>query len=126
MFRSTGLPLAEVKKLLSGETVPTVAILEKRLQDLDDQILSLRSQQHVTIAMLKRMTSGAYAPVVDKKMWVNMLEASGMDESDMATWHAEFECRAPGAHYEFLLSLGIPEDEARQIQEWSREMKAKP
>lgn len=120
MFRGAGLPLSDVQKLLSSDTAPTVRILEKRLRELESQILFLRNQQHVTIAMLKNMTSGTYGPVVDKKMWVKMLEAAGMDESSMAIWHAEFESRAPGAHYEFLLSLGIPEDEAQEIRKWSR------
>lgn len=39
----------------------------------------------------------------------------------MKRWHAEFKSRATESHYEFLLSLGIPEDEAQQIQTWSRE-----
>jgi len=122
MFRSAGLPLADVKTLLSGDAAPSVSILEKRLQDLESQILEIRNQQHTTIAMLKEMSRGSYAPVVDKKMWVGMLEAAGMDEAAMAVWHAEFENRAPEAHHEFLLSLGIPEEEAQQIQGWSREM----
>jgi len=40
----------------------------------------------------------------------------------MKIWHAEFESRAPEAHYEFLLSLGIPESEVVSIREWSRYM----
>ena len=122
MFRSTGMPLADVRKLLSGESAPGVRILEKRLRELESRILCLRKQQHLITAMLKNMTDEVYGPVVDKKMWVKMMETAGMDESAMAIWHAEFECRAPEAHYEFLLSLGIPADEARQIREWSREV----
>lgn len=124
MLRSAGLPLADVKQLLSSDAAPSVTILEKRLGELEDQILCLRTQQHQIIAMLKKMTSDVYSSVVDKAMWVNMMAAAGMDESSMAMWHAEFECRAPAAHYKFLLSLGIPEDEARQIRQWSRGIKA--
>ena len=72
--------------------------------------------------MLKEMTSGTYGTIVDKQMWVNMLEAAGMDESSMMRWHGEFESRAPTAHREFLLSLGIPEDEAGQIQARSQKV----
>jgi DNA-binding transcriptional MerR regulator len=123
MFRGAGLALADVQKLLSCSAAPSVEILEKRLRDLEDQILLLRGQQHSIIAMLKEMNSGTYGPIVDKNMWVKILEAAGMDESSMAKWHGEFESRAPKAHFDFLLSLGIPKDEARQIQEWSREIK---
>jgi hypothetical protein len=49
------------------------------------------------------------------------MEAAGIDKSSMAKWHAEFEHRAPKAHKDFLMSLGIPKAEIRKIQEWSRE-----
>ena len=120
MFRKTGLPLGDVQDLLCDRVAPSVKILEKHLQDIEDQILSLKGRQHSIITMLKEMTSNAYGPIVDKQMWVKMMEAAGMDESSMTRWHAEFESRAPKAHNEFLLSLGISEEEARQIREWSR------
>ena len=91
------------------------------MQELEDQILFLRGQQHAIIHMLKKMTNGSIKPIVDKKMWVKMMEAAGMDEASMTRWHAEFEHRAPKAHKEFLMSLGIPNDEVRKIQEWSKE-----
>ena len=119
IFRSAGLSLGDVRKLLSGSAEPSVKILENRLQELEDQILSLRGQQHTIIAMLKKMTNNRFKPVVDKKMWVKMMEAAGMDESSMEKWHAEFEHRAPKAHREFLMSLGIPKNEVRKIQAWS-------
>lgn len=120
IFRKTGLALGDVQKLLSGNGLVSVKILENRLQELEDQILFLRGQQRTIIAMLKKLTNGTFKPVVDKKMWVSMMEAAGMDESSMAKWHAEFECRAPQAHKDFLLSLGIAENEVRKIQNWSR------
>lgn len=120
-LRSTGLPLSDVKRLLSCDTAPSIQILENRLKEIETEIMALRGKQHMIVAMLKEMTSEAYGAIVDKEMWVQMLEAAGMDESDMMRWHAEFESRAPKAHHEFLLSIGIPEDEARQIQEQSRQ-----
>jgi MerR family transcriptional regulator, thiopeptide resistance regulator len=121
VFRSAGLSLEDVRALLSGGPAPRAKILESRMQELEDQILFLRGQQHAIIAMLKKMTNGSFKPVVDKKMWVKMMEAAGMDKSAMARWHAEFEHCAPNAHKEFLMSLGIPKNEVRKIQEWSRE-----
>lgn len=122
MFRDTGLSLADVQKVLSGSTAPSVKILEKRLEELEKEMRRLRNRQRQLVAMLKKMTSGEYEPVVGKEMWVEMLAAAGMDESAMANWHAEFEHRAPSAHHEFLLSLGISESEARQIREWARNL----
>lgn len=70
--------------------------------------------------MLKNMSSGENASVVDKAIWVEMLRAAGMDDDAMTRWHTELEQRAPHAHHEFLLSLGIPEDEALRIRQWAR------
>jgi DNA-binding transcriptional MerR regulator len=120
IFRGAGLSLGDVRELLSSGAAPSVRILENRLQELEDQIILLRDQQQAIIAMLKKMSNFNSKPIVDKKMWVQMMEAAGMDESSMARWHAEFEHRAPKAHKEFLISLGIPKDEARKIQEWSK------
>ncbi len=121
-LRNTGLPLSDIKELLSGDTAPGIQILENRLKEIEHEITSLRNQQHTIVTMLKGMTRDTYGPVVDKKMWVQMLETAGMNESSMMKWHAEFECRAPESHHEFLLSLGISEDEAQQIQERSRKI----
>lgn len=121
IFRNAGLSLEDVREILSSDTEPTVIILEKRMQELEDQILFLRNQQHAIIAMLKNITNGTVKPIVDKDMWVKMMVAAGMDESSMERWHAEFEHHAPKAHQEFLMSLGIPKDEVLKIQEWSRE-----
>ena len=119
-LRQAGLSLADVKQMLAGESGPSVSILEKRLQQLGEEILALRAQQHTITAMLKSMTSGRFAPVIDKRIWVEMLASAGMDEAAMRAWHTEFERRAPVAHHEFLLSLGIPENETQKIREWSR------
>lgn len=121
MFRGTGMPLSAVQNLLDSGGAPGVRILETRLKELEEEILALRHQQHAIIGMLKALPGADPDPVVDKKMWVAMLEAAGMDEEAMAVWHAEFEWRAPESHFVFLLSLGISEAEARKIQAWARD-----
>lgn len=120
LFRGAGLALAEVKGMFSGDSNPSISILEKRLRDLNKEILELRTQQHLITRMLKSMTSRNFTPAIDKKAWVEMLKSAGMDEEGMKAWHIEFEKRSPNAHYDLLLSLGIPESEARWIQEWSQ------
>lgn len=124
MFRGAGLTLTQVKEMFSGGMNPSISILEKRLRDLDTEILELRKQQHLITTMLKNMTSKNFKPVINKKAWVEMLKSAGMDEEGMRAWHTEFEKRSPEAHYDFLLSLGISESEARSIQDWSNDTKS--
>jgi hypothetical protein len=74
----------------------------------------------------RELGRGKLPASVDKKMWIEMLRAAGIDEKGMLRWHSEFERRAPDGHQEFLLSLGIPEDEVERIRRFSRgEVKAK-
>ena len=115
-YRNTGMPLGDIKKLLASHNPPGVKILESRLLEIGRQIADLRGQQQIIIRLLKEMTNEVYGPAIDKQTWVKMLEAAGMDEEGMMKWHAEFESRSSQAHHDFLLSLGIPEAEARQIQ----------
>ena len=119
-FRKTGMALVDIKKLLASDDTPSVKILENRLREIGQQIIDLRSQQQTIISLLKEMTSDVYGPPMDKQMWVKMLQAAGMDEPAMMKWHAEFEYRSPGAHHDFLLALGVPQTEAKDIQDRSR------
>lgn len=126
MLRRTGMPIADVRKLLAGSTKPGALILERRLRDMDAEIAKIRAQQQSTLSMLRKLKGGKTPPVLDKAMWIRMLESAGMDEKAMARWHAEFEATAPNAHHAFLLSLGIPEAETLGIRQWARQRPPSP
>ena len=71
--------------------------------------------------MLRQVAAGRrHLATVDRQLWVEMLEAAGMDDAAKKRWHTEFERRAPEGHQEFLLSLGIPAARASRIRRWSR------
>jgi DNA-binding transcriptional MerR regulator len=118
-FRQAGLKLDDIRAFLSSCGKPDAAILKKRMAETAQAILDLKSKQRLLANMLNRIASGGCPPSVDKNMWVEMLRAAGIDDRGMERWHSEFERRAPAAHHEFLISLGIPETEAAQIRAWS-------
>lgn len=119
-LRRTSLSIEDIKSILRSEDKPCVDLLEKRLKEIGEEILALKARQEVLSAMLKGAVCEDTPKEVDKEMWVEMLQAAGMDASGMDRWHAEFERRAPEAHEKFLFSLGIPEEEVRMIRRWSR------
>ncbi len=119
-FRQAGLSLKEIRGVLSSTGKPGTRLLETRLRETAQNIVSLKNQQRLLAGMLRQITSGKRPPIVDVDLWVEMLDAAGMDEDARRRWHAEFERRAPEGHQEFLLSLGIPGDEVQRIQRWSR------
>jgi len=122
ILRRTSLSIEDIKTILRSEDTPCADILEKRLKEIGEEILALRAKQGILSTMLKGIASEEPPPKVNKEMWVAMLRAAGMDNRGMDRWHAEFERRAPEAHHEFLLSLGISEEEALAIRQWAGQL----
>ena len=120
LLRKAGLKLEDIRTILLSDGKPSADVLGRRLQEIGDEILDLKAKQGLLVGMLKNVASDGGASIVDKAMWVDMLRAAGMDDDAMARWHTEFEQRAPHAHHEFLLSLGILEEEALRIRQWAR------
>lgn len=118
-FRRMGLSIEDIRTILLSGDNPGTDLLEKRLKEIGEEILALKARQELLSKMLKRVVLEDEHPGVDKRMWVEMLRAAGMDEQAMNRWHSEFERRAPEAHHDFLLSLGIQEKEAFMIRAWS-------
>lgn len=119
-FREAGLTLKEIRSVLLSGGRPGAKLLDRRMRQTAEQIVDLKNQQRILAGMLSRIAAGANVAPVDVELWVEMLEAAGMDEEARKRWHSEFERRAPEAHNEFLLSLGIPSPEVARIRRWSR------
>jgi MerR family transcriptional regulator, thiopeptide resistance regulator len=119
-LRAAGLTMDDISRILSKGEEAEPRVLQRRLLELGDEIRALQSQQHLLAKMLKVQSLGELSEKIDKKAWTEMLRAAGMDDAAMKRWHAEFERRAPEAHHQFLLSLGISEEEARMIREMSQ------
>jgi len=118
-FRQAGLTIGDIRRVLSMEENAGGAVLQQRMRKIGEQIRSLQAQQHLLGKMLQVHSLGELPALIDKQVWVEMLRAAGMDEAAMERWHTEFESRAPQAHHQFLISLGISEDEALFIREQS-------
>ncbi len=114
-YRQRGLAIEDIRSLLSRPDA-TTDILRRRLLELDGEISALQAKQRLLADMLQVKARGWEAVRVDKATWVAMLRAAGMSEAAMDAWHREFESRAPEAHLDFLLSLGISEEEASAIR----------
>ncbi len=119
-FRQAGLTLKEIRGVLAAGGRPRTRLIERRIRETAENIVGLKKQQRLLAAMLKRVASGRRPPTVDTDLWVEMLRAAGMNQEARHRWHGEFERRAPEAHDEFLLSLGIPAGEVAEIRALSR------
>ena len=125
-YRAAGLSLADIARMLAAPQRQTARILEQRLDELNHEIQNLREQQRVIVDLLKdrRLFNGSRA--LDKKRWVAVLRAAGLDDEDMLKWHRAFETMSPEAHQDFLESLGIAPAEVAEIRSWSADRAADP
>jgi MerR family transcriptional regulator, thiopeptide resistance regulator len=119
-FRQAGLTIEDIRHVLSMKEDTNRVVLQRRMRELGEEIRILQTQQRLLGKMLQIHSFGELPTTVDKKVWIEMLRAAGMDDAAMKKWHTEFERRAPDAHHQFLLALGISEDETLFIQKQSR------
>lgn len=120
LFRSAGLSLEAIMPLLEKDGSELDATLEQRLITINAEIQALRNQQKVILQVLKVEDSERNTRIITKATWVSLLEAAGLDEEGMASWHSEFERTSPEGHQDFLESLGLDNEEIDSIRDWSR------
>jgi DNA-binding transcriptional MerR regulator len=119
-YRSAGLSLADIARILDSGGNRLTELLEARLGALNDEIRGLRLQQKLIVRLLRHRDDLPATRHLDKAGWVAILRASGMTDDDMSRWHVEFERHSPEAHQDFLESLGIEHEEIDRIRRWSR------
>ncbi len=115
-YKSAGLPLAEIRKLLDAPEAPNLGVFRRRIVELDGEIAHRRVQQRALLGLLRSLGDRAASRSIDKDTWVKVLRSAGMDEAAMDRWHAEFERNAPEGHHSFLRWLGLSEEEALAIR----------
>ncbi|MBI5382259.1 MAG: MerR family transcriptional regulator [Opitutae bacterium] len=120
LYRRTGLPLAEIAKILGRPRQALAGALERQLRDLAEQIDGLRSRQRVIVELLKHRRMLESVKIQDKTAWVKLLRDSGFKDEDLARWHRDFERLDPDYHQRFLEFLGIPAEEIAAIRAHSR------
>jgi DNA-binding transcriptional MerR regulator len=119
-YRLTGLSLADIKHLLSAPKITLARALEKRLEELNDEITRLREQQRFILGILKNRRSYRKIRVMNVETWMSLLRTSGFTDDDMVQWHVEFERLAPNKHQEFLKFLCISDNDIRRIRSWAK------
>lgn len=119
-YRQAGLSLEEIKKVLDSPEDNITQALEKRLDELNEDIKRLRDQQRFILGILKSGKYLQHIEVMNAEIWSSLLKASGFSEGDMQRWHIEFEHLAPEKHQEFLEFLCIPDDDIKNIRSWAK------
>ncbi|MFH1036362.1 MAG: MerR family transcriptional regulator [Pseudomonadota bacterium] len=120
LYRQTGLSLSDIAKVLEAPDSRLAGLLERRLEELNQDIARLREQQRFIMGILQNPELGRRVGVMNRQTWVELLAASGFSQEDMLRWHLEFERLAPDKHRQFLEFLCIPAEEVEMIRNWAR------
>ncbi len=118
-FRSTGVSLQQIARLLDTSQSALHEILERRLHELNETIRILRQQQEVIVKILGLDRLPEQIRGMNKDKWVELLRSIGMDEAQMHNWHVAFERMSPQGHHDFLTALGVAENDVLMIRKWS-------
>lgn len=118
-FRETGLSLESIANILEMDNNKVSSVLEDRLFIINEEIQNMRYQQSVIIKILENKNKIKNSRIMTKDQWVSLLQATGLNDSEMEKWHIEFERISPEAHQDFLESLGIQEQEIKSIRKLS-------
>ncbi|MCV6623946.1 MAG: MerR family transcriptional regulator [Cellvibrionaceae bacterium] len=114
-YRSYGIVIEDIGKLLDRNCQSQVTILKDHFQKLELEIKQLRQQQSAIVELLN-IEHKIEEDTVNKERWVAIMVASGFSEDDMTRWHQNFERMEPEEHQKFLESLGINAAEIEQIR----------
>ena len=126
LYRRTGLPLAEIRKILDRPRRELAGALERQLYDLATQIEALRSRQRVIVELLKDRRLLEKVGHMTRDKWVHLLRGSGFTDADLARWHHDFERLDPAYHQRFLEFLSLPADEIGAIRERAKQASPEP
>jgi DNA-binding transcriptional MerR regulator len=124
LYRSVGMSIDSIRAMLSSPENHAAALLKRRLGELETEINDLRRHQRAILLLLRSKDIRRRTKEMTKQKWVEIMKSAGFSEEDMHRWHREFERAAPDDHREFLQYLHIPEQEIRQIRDWSKKASA--
>ncbi len=121
IYRAAGLTLADIRAALERPEDGFAAILERRTARIGEEIERLREQQRAIARLLQSAGKLRRKAMLSKEKWTKIMRDAGLSDEAMRRWHKQFERDAPEDHEEFLRFLKIPEEEVKQIRQWSRE-----
>lgn len=116
LYRKSGIPLKEIKRILDNEETTASACLIARFKQLDRDIMGLQEQQTVIANMLQNPSLLLSSRPMTKELWTSILKAAGLSEEMMRKWHIQFEKAAPNEHLAFLRYLQISDEEIKTIR----------
>lgn len=119
LYRQTGITLEEIKYLLESPEGMIRETLEKRLDELNNEIKVIRKQQHLILNILKNESLVKRLQILERATLIEVLKLAGLNEDDLDRLHAKLEETSPEGHQIFLEALGINKHEIKEIRKYA-------
>jgi len=117
--RSAGIALSEIKKIVSDAHQGEIqSLLLKRLNEINNEISSLKIQQEVIIKLSKIRISDYLSK--NNKTISEILKKAGIDLGNFMEWHRNFEKNSPELHSIFMKKIGLRQSEIKRIRDLSK------
>ncbi|MTI67967.1 MAG: MerR family transcriptional regulator [Firmicutes bacterium] len=117
MYREAGISLNKIKELLDIKNTEVSNILKNRLNQVQLQIKQLKIQEKLVLEILTKEVIINENHSFTNRTWTEMLLNLGYKEEDLLTWHRDFESNSPKKHYKFLKSLGMDDNDIKNLLE---------
>jgi DNA-binding transcriptional MerR regulator len=115
-LRTAGLPLKDIKRALSSGESALARALEERLDAINREIDGLRNQQRFILGLLRGGRAHRRVGVMNKALWIALLESAGYSREQRLRWHRDFERTSPDEHQRFLEFLCLPDAEIAALR----------
>jgi len=115
-YRSLGIALDRIRRYLDAPERGPVALLLRRVFEINTQIEDLRGQQRLLLDLVEDEGSleGARGRLHELG---DLGRESGLDPARYAELHASFERNSPDSHRRLLALLGFNEADIRELLE---------
>lgn len=119
-LRKAGLPLSQILNILNADVNMECNVLERRLNELNQEIIYLRFQQKLIVEMLKDKNQTEKNMLMDRDTFTNLIKSAGFSDIALKRFHKQFEKASSDSHQFFLEFLGFQGEEIDRIREFSR------
>jgi DNA-binding transcriptional MerR regulator len=119
IYRQAGLSLQQMKEILDSRKCIAAVSLEAKLEEINEEIATLRQQQHFIIKLLQDSRLLERMSIIQKDSLTGLMQSAGIDEKTQWRLHNQFEKKFPDKHQEFLQLLGLTPEQISEIREWS-------
>ncbi|WP_371362355.1 hypothetical protein SRRS_35230 [Sporomusa rhizae] len=120
IYRQAGLSLQQIKEILDSKKCNAAVSLEAKIDEINEEINTLRQQQHFIIEFLQNSKLLQRIGIIPKDDLVELLHSAGIDETGQWKLHNQFENKFPERHEAFLQLLGLKSSQISKIREWAR------